>query len=271
MNTTVSDSFLEVQNRVQLIFSQNKDYLNEVKLLNKKLMKNITSTANKTIFTIQEDTSFFDNYSNNGIGNFFLSESLDLSDSIITRMASIDVKTLLKDNNFYIFLKYIIIFDSVYTKRKSYLIIDKEYIDYMRLFFGNIKSIVLSYFLIKENNLTLNKIQNITSFICKGGMVGLNKDLSMEQNNILEQILSGIKDIKVKEPKPNTFIEKRQYTKTKKFDILEKVKRSICIKYTTIPKKVHKSKKKHWRKGYFRTLSDGRKIYIKGCWVNADK
>lgn len=278
MKTAISSKFTIVNMIVNSLYTETVQMLKIMEKQRKGAYKNQQKKCDKIIKSLRNDTKFFDQTHTSELSTVFLYESLDIFNFMnisvfgIRYLEYLDVKHLLKDKEFTIFLKHIIITDLTYQLGIKDESLDRttNYILNLKRYFGDIRSIFLSYCLIKEKNITNIKIINITSFILKGCMIQGEHELTEKQLIILNQIQSGIKYEKIKETPLNN-LDFNTYNKKLKFDILEKVKTTIKIKYISkqdYKHRFHKSPVEHERKGHYRTYKNGNKVWIQQLTIN---
>jgi hypothetical protein len=276
MKSFISKDFEIVKQKVQIIHKEILSTIHNIAKIDNRFLKSVKKTINKKVNNLSNDISLFEQYDECSFSTIFLYESLGLSNNLdkyklnIRYLKYIDVEILLKDKSFTIFLKNILITDYIYNfnKQSGNFNTEIEYIKNLRIFFGDIRTIVLSYFLLNEENITNTKIKNITAYILKDSKVFNNCILSEKQQIILNQLMTNIKYEKVKESINNT--NHRIYTKSNKFSILDRVKNSIKIKYITPKNKIRKITKEHLRTGFLRTYKDGHQVWISETIVNKD-
>jgi len=278
MKTAISTKFKTFQEEINSTYQELSYILKESERRNKKSFKYLKKICDKKIKSLRNDTKFFDQTHTSELSTIFLYELLDIFNFMnisifgIRYLEYLDFKHLLKDKEFTIFLKHIIITDLTYQlsiKDESFDRTTNSILNLKR-YFGDIRSIFLSYCLIKEKNITNIKIKNITSFILKGSMIQGEHELTEKQLIIFNQIQSGIKYEKIKETPLNN-LDFKPYNKKLKFDILEKIKTTIKIKYISkqdYKHRFHKSPVEHERKGHYRTYKNGNKVWIQQLTIN---
>lgn len=180
----------------------------------------------------------------------------------------IDIEQIKKDKSFMVFYKNIVIVENI-IKENEY---KKEFLELYNMFFGDIRSIVMSYFLITENNITDTKLMNTLSYFFKNSKIEIIfSQVSEDVEERINQITSGIKYEKEKPVNNNDYEGKRNYKKLNKFDILQYLSTRITIKY--ISKKeykhmFHKRPIEHKRRGHWRSLKNGNSIWIEEKIIN---
>jgi len=283
MKTQVSNNFLDIQKNVKIVYEETKSILKQNSKIDKKQIKYIKKIVDTQINNFNIYSRYFDNINDDNLITIFILESLGIFDIqkeylFLTIFSTvIDTKKLFKDKDFLIFLKHILIMNYIYTNKKEHssdFNIDVPFIQNLKLFFGDIKSLILSYFLIFENNITVNKIQNISSYILKNNHVINIFSISDKNKLVLEQLTTGVKYEKLKEEPFNNIEYKRDYIKSKKFNILDSVQNSIRIKYISKQEfkyRFHKSPIEHERQGHYRILKNGKKIWINKSTINLGK
>jgi len=279
MKNQISQPFYNLQNQVQIIYKETLSILKDNEKIDKQQMKQVKKQVNNKINTLEKNVKFFDQHNNNQLTQIFLFESLDvlkeltLSPLWISYLEYVDVKQLVKDKIFLIFLKHNMMIDIVYKFQKENIECfdtQTEYAKNLRTYFGDMRSLVLSYFLIKEKNITKIKIQNISSFVLKGSTINGTSYLYTNKQLVLNQLTTGIKYEKIKESVNNT-TNTRPYTKSNKFNILDSVKNTIRIKYLSkqaYKHQFHKSPIEHERQGHYRTYKNGKKVWIQQLTIN---
>lgn len=279
MKNQISKTFTEVAEYiVTTVYSETVSIIKKSEKINKKGINKLRKKVNKRVGSIQNDIKFFDQYNENQLTTMFLLESLGILKELIVTplfisyLEYLDVKELIKDKEFVIFLKNIILIDEIYDINKSEPDFDteSEYLKNLRIYFGDIRSIFLSYFIVKEQNKTINKIQNITSFVIKNSRIYGLSVLSQKQLDLFKQIHTGIKYEKIKQEIQNT---NTTYTKKSKFNILNKVKNTIKIKYISkqdYKHRFHKSPVEHKREGHYRHYKSGKVVWIEQMTVNKE-
>lgn len=278
---TLSKDFKKITVSIKVLYLDMLEILKIHKKRSKKDFKKLTKEANKTIDNIEPESMFFGRtFENFLFSSMFLFESLsiledDKNERInLMHLEHIDLKLLLKDKDFKIFLKQILIMDIIYQKGiKNFNLLETGSFKHNKDYFGDIRTIFLAYFLVKEPIITHNKIINITSFIFKDSIVINTSHLTYEEQELLRQIRSGIKYEKVKES-TNCNNTTRKYNKNEKFSILNRAKQTIRIKYTSTKKHkhlFHKSPKEHIRKGHYRYYKSGKKVWIQSSIINPNQ
>lgn len=276
---TLSNNLVKMKDTVSDLYYGTLNNLKVMEKRNKKNYKKLQRKANEILKSLSVSICFFNSSNKNMYENMFLFESLqldynDYETSSIAMLKYLDVNELLKDNNFKIFLKNIILNEIIYQESNNKAHIHTtQYFFSMQHFFGNIRQVFLSYFLLNTRNITLCKIQNITSYIFQGADFYFSLlNIPKNKQEVFQQIITGIKYEKQKnEPFNNT--EPRTYNKKEKFDILEKVQNTIKIKYVSGKNgkhSFHSSPISHERQGHYRTLKSGKVIWIGPMVINPD-
>lgn len=197
----------------------------------------------------------------------FLFNLLERNQFVVKDSKIIDIGCLKKDKNFMLFFKNILVFND-YLEKNSFFYSKIELFVY-DTFFRDMSSLVLSYFIINENNITYTKIMNVLSFFLKGSNI-ITKPFYISENidKKIKQITTGIKYEKEKKTVNNDDYEgKRDYEKSNKFNLLQFLSTRITIKYTS-EKKPQKKKTTHYREGTTRTYKSGLVVNVRGCIVN---
>jgi len=126
-------------------------------------------------------------------------------------------------------------------------------------------------FIFQNQKITSIKVKNFLSLLVRKSNMNFKvlSETSHDENILLEQIRTGIKYEKEKNyyPSNNTI-----YTKKKKhFSVISAVDRYIKIKYISKQEykhRFHKSPKEHYRAPTVRHYKSGKRVHIKGCFVN---
>ncbi|MEA2017834.1 MAG: hypothetical protein U9N59_05240 [Campylobacterota bacterium] len=283
MKNRISQPFESIQDTVKIIFNETIKIIKESERLNKKAIKSLRKKTDKKLVTLKNNGYFFDQvpsmFNQPELTTLFLYESLNLLKTFnittvnIIYLEFLDLNILFKDKDFLIFLKYIMLADEIYNLKKEDSSFDTqtEYLSNLKRFFSDIRSIFLSYCLVKEKSLTKLKIQNITSFVMNNSKIIGLPELSKKQISIFNQIKTGVKYEKIKNDSVNMNIT---YSKPKRFNLLEKVKRSIKIKYISNQEykhRFHKSPIEHERKGHYRYYKSGKKVWVNQTIINIGK
>lgn len=243
---------------------------------NKKIFKRVNKHAEKLIVSHTNQDSVRDNSSNNDMftGLFYvLGKEMDESCHIINAYQNNpkDLKKWLKDKGFRLFYKKTMIALLMVTQdRESILLTDKEIVHHTNLLTSN-TSILFTYFLNVEKNITVEKVKSFFSKVFDWSVtsVDFHVPLNEEQERIMEEIRTGIKYKKLKkEPSRNN----ESYTKSDKFNVTDFLKNNIKIKYVSAKEYKHihhKSPIQHMRTGHWRHYSSGKKVWIEtmviGC------
>lgn len=270
----MSKMLLNIIEELESFYLDNLNLLNELEKTDKRLMKKSKKAVNERIKKLYPEYCFFGLKSlNKQLHSSLLKEAIqykkDDFNLCITSIKRINIDELLKDKDFSIYFRKIVLIHILYETYATDIVDDFNPRAY-HMYFGNIESIFLSYCLLKEKNFKLTTLQNILSYILKGSVLMNDVELSQIQQKTLKQILTGIKYDKLKSEKVDNS-ETRLYNKKEKFNILEKVKRSIIIRYVSNKNGKHSSHKlpiMHWREGHWRVYKSGKKVWVKGCWIN---
>lgn len=246
----------------------------------KQKVKSIKKTDKKTYIKISKNLedklekrneSFIEiseiNYDYYSLSYDFLYNLLEQNQFVVKDSKIIDIECLKKDKNFMLFFRNIVVFND-YLEKNSFFYSKIELFMY-DTFFRDISSLVLSYFIINEENITYTKIMNVLSFFLKGSTI-ITKPFYISENidKKIKQIITGIKYEKEKKTVNNDDYEgKRDYEKSKEFNLLQFLSTRITIKYTS-EKKPQKKKKIHVRSGGFRHYKNGNIVPFKSCVVN---
>lgn len=276
---SISQDFTTLINSINKAYSQMLDEQKIYKKNLKKEYKKVQKQLSIKINTLKTEERFFDRDINDcEFTSIFLFESLGILEKShnlfiwILYLEYLDIETLLKDKEFKIFLKHILFVDFIYQRdKKEHNLFEQEIYQYVKKFFGDIRSIFLAHFLIKEKNITLNKIHNITSFVCKNAIIQNISILKPKQQEIVKQITTGVKYEKNKDDSINNSNTTRPYNQNETFSILESAKNSIRIRYITNKKHkhtFHKSPKEHTRNAHYRYYKSGKKVWIQSSIIN---
>ena len=164
------------------------------------------------------------------------------------------------------FIQYILK-DNHFSNFVLYSLMDKEP---KNVIGSNIISLLFLY-VFKDKKMTVTQIRNFLSmWIVKSNInFFIPEHLTSNQEAILHQIKTGIKEEKQKNLNPLNNIE---YKKSNKyFSILDTVNSFIKIKYISGLNGIHRFHKppvEHKRKGYWRHYSNGKKTWIAETTVN---
>jgi len=135
---------------------------------------------------------------------------------------------------------------------------------------SNIISLLFLY-VFKNQKMTVVKIRNFLSMWIVKSKINflIVENLTAEQNTLIEQLRTGVKEEKQKNLNPLNNIEYKKSNKI--FSILNTVGNFVKIKYISglnNSHRFHKSPIEHERKGYWRHYKDGREIWIEPTIVN---
>ncbi len=277
----MSTQFNIISEEINLLYTETINNLHKLEKIHKSGFKKLQKKSSKDMTTLHTKNKFFGKEHNCKLTTIFLFESLNILDNEydsiniwIEYLSDIDLGYVLKDKNFYIFLKNIIFTQNMYKVNKTNYNFDNntEYLKNMRLYFGDIRSILLSYFIINEQNITKNTIVNITSYILRKSNVKGISSCNENQTILLNQIITGIKYEKTKDSVNTT--DTRAYIKSKKFNIINNLKQTIKIKYLSkqdFKHRFHKSPIEHERIGHYRHYKNGNKVWINKSIINIGK
>lgn len=251
------------------IYNNIKQKVKKIKKTDKKTYKKVSRNLeyklekrNESFIEINEKNN--DYYS---LSYDFLYNLLEKNRFIVKDSKIINIECLKKDKNFMLFFENSVVFID-YLDKNSFLYSKVELFMY-HTYFRDISSLVLSYFIINENNITYTKIMNVLSFFLKGSNI-ITKPFYISENidKKIKQITTGIKYEKEKKTVNNDDYEgKRDYEKSNKFNLLQFLSTRIIIKYTS-EKKPQKKKTTHYREGTTRTYKSGLVVNVRGCIVN---
>lgn len=266
---------INLQNLKELVADAYYKSLNNLKMKeksDKRYFKKLQKRANGITNNLSESISFFNISNDCTYENIFLVNSLQINaftTNPISFLKYLDVKELKKDKTFVIFLKNIILLDLIYQESINKTEVSK-YIFELQSFYGDIRKVFLSYFLLKEKNITLIKFQNITSYVLKGADFYYSYlTIPKNKQELFQQIITGVKYEKLKPESVNN-IESRPYNKKEKFDILQIAKNSIRIKIISNKNgrhQTHASPIPHERKGHYRHYKNGKVVWINSMRV----
>lgn len=127
--------------------------------------------------------------------------------------------------------------------------------DAIRVFFGSLQRVIMTYFLLNEKNITTAKARKLLSFIYNEDSLIEFSNTNSKIDSYINQIISGVKEVVIKDnliENTNKNTEKR-----KDIDILTSINNSIRIKYQTTKQGKHLNHKSpicHVRKSHIRTL-----------------
>ena len=269
-------NLLEIKQELDSFYNDNLNLLNELEKADKRKLKKSKKEINGRIKKLYPEYCFFGlNFLNKQLHTLLLKEAIQYKKDdfylSITSINRINIDELLKDKDFSIYFRKILLMHILYETYKTDIIDDFNPRAY-HMYFGNMESILLSYCLLNERNMKLNTLQNILSYIFKGSVLSDGVAISSAQHKTLMQIFTGIKEEKLKIETGDNY-ETRGYIKKEKFSILEKVKRSITIHYYSGKNgkhSFHSSPISHERQGHYRTLKSGKVIWIGPMVINPD-
>lgn len=242
MKNYLSETFTDYQDIIKDIYSGIVELNKSTERINKKGFTDLKKISSYILSTITNDKTFFNQDETLHAANLFLYESLGHSQNHnidmfgISCIKYLDINVLLKDKNFLIYLRYIIIADLIIQEYKEHNHPETSFTIFLKEFFGDIRSIFLIYCIIKEENLTLNKIRNITSYILQDATLVGQSELTDNEKEILREIQTGIKYERIKY---SGYPTNSEHSKSNKFDILAKVKNTITIEYINKESIIH--------------------------------
>ena len=165
-------NLLNIKQDIQDLYYESLKNIKKIEKMNKKYFKKMKQKVSYIINNLDKSTSFFNTADNSVYENIFLCESLQIKIThynSISFLKYLDVNELTKDKNFITFFRNIILTELIYQHASNKEQIHQtNYFKNMQNYYGDIRKVFLSYFLLKEKNITLNKVQNITSYIFKG-------------------------------------------------------------------------------------------------------
>lgn len=248
------------------------------KQMTKKQWKLLNKDTDSMMRELTSKYRFFDFDVNPNIPPLFercFGFSLELNDD--TRFGEcnlndFDIQILLQDKELYSFVRGIvfsIIFQHSVFKQMGLNPKDvyPEH-DGFPYYFKDINSIVISYYFLKEENMTLKKLHRLMSIFFKGGTIDIINP-SDRSSLLTEQMLTGIKYKKEKDRSSNNTSFGR--VKSKKFDFLQYVSSRIVVKYITnqdYKHRFHKQPVEHDRTGFWRCYKDGKRVWVRSTIVN---
>lgn len=268
------------------IYNVSKDYIEETfPVLIKKCEKQIfkksilkSSSWKKNYQSIQKD------YNENGnlkidhlykpipydpnllsLTIWFYSLEVTNNNSEIFAVPNMQLSKILKDKCFLNYYFKVLASIEVLKKKNSYN--DTQ----ITMFFGSLQRVIMSYFLIKEKNISREKTRKLLSFIYSESSeiyVSIRND---KIDTYLEQIKTGVKNVVIKDNVKHNNIS---YTKNDNIDILTTISNSIRIKYQSSKNGIHSTHKSpitHIRKAHTRTLKCGKVIQVKSSTINPNK
>lgn len=263
--------FYKLEERIEILKDINSIVMNKVKEI-KKDNKNLYKKTSKNLNNIlEEKCEKISDISIYNIGKYtllqdFLDYILDFTLISVHDCRNIDITNLKKDNEFMKYFKNIMVFTTYVELNYKYYLDTQIYV--YNTFFNDIRSIILSYFIFKEPNITDTKIMNVLSFFLKGSTIITEPfDLTNDIENKINQITTGVKYEKQKPVNNDTYNPKREYNKSNRFNLMTYISNRITIKYI-IEKKPQKKKTIHKRRETWRHYENGLVVYVKGCIVN---
>lgn len=242
----------------------------------KRYFKKLNKYAEELIVSFTDQDSVKDNSSNNDMftGLFYvLGKEMGGSCHIFNAYQNNpkDLKKWLKDKEFRLFYKKTIIALLIVSEERESIFLSDEELRLRTNLLGTNTSILFTYFLNVEKNITVEKVKSFFSKVFDWSVtsVDFHVPLNEEQERIMEEIKTGIKYKKLKkEPSRNN----ESYTKSDKFNVTDFLKNNIKIKYVSAKEYKHihhKSPIQHMRTGHWRHYSSGKKVWIEtmiiGC------
>ncbi|RXJ98799.1 hypothetical protein CRU98_08520 [Arcobacter sp. CECT 8986] len=235
------------------------------------LKKTVNDELKRKILTI--DTNSCYNMDDNLVSFCFMNLFKTEVEVYMSDNKSIIYDKLIKDNEFMIFFTKLVIFEKVNFNSN----LQSEFRNFYKLCFGDIRAIVMSYALIKEKNLTTQKMLNFLSFFLKGSSIDiLNTNISDSKLKQIEMITTGVKFEKMIDIANNSDSVNTSNQKSKTvFDITDSMSNRIRIKYISGKNykhtNGHKSPETHIRNGHFKCLRNGEIRWIPETIVNGGK
>lgn len=253
------------------------DLCRNIKRSDKKLYKTVGSDVDKRIKLMQNVRPSYTNSRNNFIqGLFYVLDIPTSNGCFITGMnerGNNDLIIWLRDKEFKIFYKKVLIALTFIEEKRESITLSDEELDTYTYFLLTKSGVLFTYFINKEENITVEKVKSFLSkvFDWKSMILNFAKPLTHEQEMILNEIKTGVKYIKLKcEPSRNN----ATYKKVHQYNVLDAMKNNIVIKYDSGKNGkhlMHKLPKLHWRKEHWCYYKNGTKRLIPGMWVGGNK
>lgn len=275
-NTKFSNEFIAFTNRVKEFYYDTIENLKFLEKIDKKLSKKLKKESIQILENLNyPKKKFFTSKNNSLLPIIFIFEVLGINiitfpmfEINYTTLPELDINILKRDKNFSRFLTQIIMIDLMFRKSKTDDV--DEDLEFVQTAFGDLRATLLCYFILQENNITQSKLQNITSYVCKGLKMDCETALNQTQKIVLNQILTGVSEERLK-PVSISKEKTRPYNEKETIDILEIANNSIKIKYISKKygkHKSHQSPEPHIREEHWRHYKNGRKVLIRKTIIN---
>lgn len=270
MNTSM-DNILFYTNTISAI-SSNYTYIiktaSDIQKKDKQTFKKLSKRINADLLGIGESILNQDLKFNNILLLLHLILGLDAYDSYISEnLKNNDIENLkiwLQDTEFKVFYKKVLLVLAYMKTGSKQNIFDNKSLDSSIYFVSNMQGALFVYFMSKIKIISADKIQSFFSkvFDWKTFDISFSVPLSFEQELIMNEIKTGIRKEVIKQDPIRT---NAYYIKTSKYDVVQDLLNNIKIKYISEKEYKHlhhKSPIQHIRKGHWRILSNGKKIWI---------
>ena len=177
----------------------------------------------------------------------------------------------LEDKNFRQFYKKVLLVMSIIKKGKVKVSFNNDVLADRTMLLYSIQGILWVYFIHNMKSISDEDIKSFFTsvFDWKTFNVNFSVAFNEEQKEMMRQIKTGIKYVVFKQDEEVS--HKSLDTKSKEYNVIDDIKNSITIKYDSglnNKHRYHKSPIMHYRNGTWRTCNSGKKVWVKGCWIN---
>jgi hypothetical protein len=256
---SITETYKVMRDSIKIVKKDKKSYKESLKKVEKSLEDGISIS-----YLFLKNNMGDDSCSLLGVMLMFVFNAS--SDICITDTNYMIDNKLMEDKSFMIFYKKILIYRE--------LVCDNSELTYqLNYYMSDIRSLILMYFFISENNISETKVLNVLSYFFKNSIIILNeKDMTDENIEKIRLITTGTKYEKIKENKfPTNDPIVRKKSKSKRFDLLQYLSTRIRIKYLSkqdYNHRFHKRPIEHKRSGHYRHNKNGTKTWIKPMVIN---
>ena len=232
---------------------------------NKKNYRTILKEVKQDLLNLTVYTNFFWLENEYTLSSVILPHYLEIENCKCTNPNIIIFDEIKKDKNFLVFLTKVLILN-----KHFHLYINRSDIDNTSLsyYFGNLRACISSYVFMSTENMTNIKLLNLLAYFYKDSIINVENSTDLIEEKI-RLITTGVKYEKEKTTPINNinYITKLE---ANRFDLIKYVSNRVKIKYITPKNKMRKITITHIRKGHFRTLKDGSKIWIAEMIINKE-